>query len=387
MNQTPLHECYASIPGARIVDFAGWRLPLHFDLGILAEHHAVRSAAGLFDVSHMGRIRVRGPHAAAYVDWLATNTLPAADSGRCRYSLLCTEDGGCIDDIVICRLGEESFDLVVNAANRARVLEWFAGPNHWTRSGRPLPEMEDVTLRTAQIALQGPASLEVLAARCDADLAGLGNYQFLPGIRVAGIPALVSRTGYTGEDGFELFVDAPDAPALWRALLEAGAPLGLVPCGLGARDTLRFEAGMPLYGQELDPGINPLEAGLGRFVDLDKGEFSGRRALEAVARDGAARKRIGLEMIDAAVARTGFAVRQGGADVGRVTSGGKCPTVGIFGAMALVRRDASAESEFAVDVRGQWKRARARALPFYRRTARQAPMAATDSTPGKGQRP
>mgnify|MGYP000917675426 CR=1 FL=1 len=387
MNQTPLHPCYAPLPGARMVDFAGWRLPLHFEGGILAEHRAVRGAAGLFDVSHMGRIRLRGPHAAAYVDWLATNSLPEAGSSGCRYSLLCAEDGGCIDDIVVCRPGEQSLDLTVNAASRARVLEWITGPNPWTRSGRALPAIEDVTSRTAQLALQGPASLEILAARCDADLAGLRNYHFLPGIRVAGIPALVSRTGYTGEDGFELFVDAPDAPALWRALLEAGAPLGLVPCGLGARDTLRFEAGMPLYGQELDPGINPLEAGLGRFVDLDKGEFSGRRALEAVARDGAARKRIGLEMIDAAVARTGFAVRQGGADVGRVTSGGKCPTVGIFGAMALVRRDASAESEFAVDVRGQWKRARARALPFYRRTARQAPMAATDSTPGKGQRP
>ncbi|MBN2339598.1 MAG: glycine cleavage system aminomethyltransferase GcvT [Acidobacteria bacterium] len=387
MNQTPLHECYAHLPGARIVDFAGWRLPLHFDRGIVAEHHAVRRAAGLFDVSHMGRIRVRGPHAAAYVDWLATNSLPGADSGRCRYSLLCAGDGGCIDDIVACRLGERSFDLVVNAANRARVLEWFAGPNPWTRSGRALPEIEDATLRTAQLALQGPASLEILAARCDADLAGLGKYHFLPETRIAGIPALVSRTGYTGEDGFELFVDAPDAPALWGALLEAGAPLGLIPCGLGARDTLRFEAGMPLYGQELGPDINPLEAGLGRFVDLDKGDFSGRGALEAVARDGAARKRIGLEMIDAAVARTLHAVRLGGDEIGRVTSGGKCPTVGIFGAMALVRRDASEEPEYEIDIRGRWKRAGARPLPFYRRGTGPRTDGAAVSTRGKGQRP
>jgi aminomethyltransferase len=387
MNQTPLHECYAPLPGARIVDFAGWRLPLHFDGGILAEHHAVRGAAGLFDVSHMGRIRLRGPHAAAYVDWLATNSLPGPDSGRCRYALLCAEDGGCIDDIVVCRLGEQSLDMTVNAANRDRVLEWLAGPNPWTRSGRPLPAIEDATLRTAQLALQGPASLEILAARCDADLAGLRNYHFLPEIRVAGIPALVSRTGYTGEDGFELFVDAPDAPPLWRALLEAGAPLGLVPCGLGARDTLRFEAGMPLYGQELGPDINPLEAGLGRFVDLDRGDFSGRGALEAVARDGAARKRIGLEMIDAAVARTGHAVRRGEEEIGRVTSGGKCPTVGIFGAMALVRRDASEEPEYAIDIRGRWKRAGAHPLPFYRRGTGARAEKGTFSTRGKDQRP
>ncbi|NLV32533.1 MAG: glycine cleavage system aminomethyltransferase GcvT [Acidobacteria bacterium] len=387
MNQTPLHPCYAPLPGARMVDFAGWRLPLHFEGGILAEHRAVRGAAGLFDVSHMGRIRLRGPHAAAYVDWLATNSLPEAGSSGCRYSLLCAEDGGCIDDIVVCRPGEQSLDLTVNAASRARVLEWITGPNPWTRSGRALPAIEDVTSRTAQLALQGPASLEILAARCDADLAGLRNYHFLPGIRVAGIPALVSRTGYTGEDGFELFVDAPDAPALWRALLEAGAPLGLVPCGLGARDTLRFEAGMPLYGQELGLGINPLEAGLGRFVDLAKGDFSGKRALEAVARDGAARKRIGLEMIDAAVARTGHAVRRGEEEIGRITSGGKCPTVGIFGAMALVRRDAAEEPEYEIDIRGRWKRAGARPLPFYRRGTGPRTDEAAVSARGKGRRP
>jgi aminomethyltransferase len=334
MNQTPLHPCYAPLPGARMVDFAGWRLPLHFDRGILAEHHAVRGAAGLFDVSHMGRIRVRGPHAAAYVDWLATNSLPAADSGRCRYSLLCAEDGGCIDDIVVCRPGEQSLDLTVNAASRARVLEWITAPNPWTRSGRALPAIEDVTSRTAQLALQGPTSLEILAARCDADLAGLRNYHFLPGIRVAGIPALVSRTGYTGED-VRAVRRRPRRP---RPVARAPGGRGPSrPGSLRARGPRHppLEAGMPLSARNSASASTPSKPGWDASSTWPRGIFpEGGRSRPSPGRGGPKADRARDDRRRGGA--TGFAVRKGGTEVGRVTSGGKCPPVGIFGAMGLV---------------------------------------------------
>lgn len=367
MNTTSLYECYANVPGVRLFDFQGWQLPLQFDKGIVAEHLAVRNAAGIFDVSHMGRIRVQGTGSSEYINWLTTNVLPSIGSNRCRYAFLCNEDGGCIDDILVYRTGAECFELVVNAANRNDVLYWMTESNPWLRKGIPIPEITDRTMETSQLAIQGPASGKILSSLCDFDLLHLGYYRFIQNVRIAGIPAMVSRTGYTGEDGFEIYTSAPDSPRLWRSLLEEGAPHGLAPCGLGARDTLRFEAGLPLYGHEIGKDINPLDASLDRFVDLAKSDFSGRAALLKIAQTGAKRKRIGLEMTDSAVPRAGFSVYQGDEICGRVTSGGKCPTVGIFAAMAIVSKDASETEMFEIDIRGKRKQARARELPFYKR--------------------
>jgi aminomethyltransferase len=367
VNRTALYECYADVPGVKLVDFQGWQLPLQFDQGIIAEHVAVRNAAGIFDVSHMGRILVEGKGSSEYVDWLITNTLPPADSNRCRYAFLCEENGGCIDDILVYRTAAESFELVVNAANRSQVLSWMTESNPWIRKGRAVPLIKDRTEQTSQIAIQGPAAAGILSALCDSDLSHLGYYRFIQSVRIAGIPAMVSRTGYTGEDGFEIFAAAQDGPHLWKALLSEGRPHGLTLCGLGARDTLRFEAGFPLYGHEIGKDINPLEASLDRFVDKTKADFSGRTALLEIVRSGVPRKRIGLEMIDAAVPRAGFGVYQGGSLCGSVTTGGKCPSVDIFAAMALVSRDANEAELFKIDIRGKRKQARVREVPFYRK--------------------
>jgi aminomethyltransferase len=367
MNTTALFECYANVPGVRLFDFQGWQLPLQFEQGIVAEHLAVRNAAGIFDVSHMGRVCIQGPGSAEYVNWLITNTLPAVDSNRCRYAFLCDEAGGCIDDILVYRTGAESFELVVNAANRNDVLSWMTKSNPWIRKGKAIPVIMDRTEQTSQIAIQGPAAVKILSTLCNFDLLHLGYYRFIQNVRVAGFSVTVSRTGYTGEDGFEIYSSAQDGPHVWQSLLKEGPTHGLTLCGLGARDTLRFEAGLPLYGHEIGKDINPFEASLDRFVDKTKSDFSGRASLLETARSGVKRKRIGLEMIDAAVPRAGYSVYQDGKICGSVTSGGKCPAVGIFAAMALVSKDANETEEFEIDIRGKRKPARVREFPFYRK--------------------
>jgi aminomethyltransferase len=365
VNRTALYECYASISGVKFLEFEGWQLPLQFDQGIVAEHHAVRNAAGIFDVSHMGRILIQGPGSSEYVDWLTTSVLPALDSNHCRYTFLCDENGRCIDDILVYRRAAESFELVVNAANRTAVLSWITESNPWIRKGKIVPLIVDCTAQTVQIALQGPAAVKILSSLCDSNLTHLGYYRFIQNVLIAGIPAMISRTGYTGEDGFELYVAAQDGCHLWQSIVGEGKPYGLALCGLGARDTLRFEAGLPLYGHEIGKDINAFESSLERFIDMAKSDFSGRAALLALTRSGAQRKRIGLEMIDSAVPRAGYSVYQGGKACGHVTSGGKCPTVGIFAAMALVSIDVNESEIFEIDIRGKRKQARARKLPFY----------------------
>ena len=369
MRTTALFKCYANVQGVKLFDFQGWQLPLQFEQGIVAEHLAVRNAAGIFDVSHMGRILVQGQGSPEYVDWLITNTLPPVGSNRCRYAFLCDEAGGCIDDILVYRTAEESFELIVNAANRNQVLSWMTESNPWIRKGNAIPVITDRTEQTSQIAIQGPAAVKILSTLSNFDLLRLGYYRFIQNVRVAGVPVTVSRTGYTGEDGFEIYSSAQDGPHLWQFLLKEGQPNGLTLCGLGARDTLRFEAGLPLYGHEIGKDINPFEASLDRFVDTKKSVFSGRTALLETARSGVKRKRIGLEMIDAAVPRAGYSVYQNGRLCGSVTTGGKCPSVGIFAAMALVSIDASTTETFEIDVRGKRKQARVREIPFYRKAA------------------
>ncbi|GAA5062590.1 aminomethyltransferase [Thermocatellispora tengchongensis] len=359
---TPLREVHESL-GATLTDFAGWLMPLRYG-SESAEHNAVRQAAGLFDLSHMGEIHVTGPGAAAALDFALVGHLSALAPGRARYTMICAEDGGVLDDLIVYRLAPETFMVVANASNYPMVARELT-----ERAAGYEAAVEDRSETYALIAVQGPRSAEILARVTDADLAGLKYYAGLPGA-VAGSDALIARTGYTGEDGFELFVAAADAVPLWRALSEAGEPYGLRPAGLSARDTLRLEAGMPLYGNELTREITPFEAGLGRVVRFDKpGDFVGRAALEARAKEEPRRRLTGLAALGRRVPRHGYPVvlRDGGEVVGEVTSGAPSQTLGRPIAMAYV--DAAATGALAVDIRGNHEPVEIVDLPFYRRSS------------------
>jgi aminomethyltransferase len=362
LRQTPLHDVHVGL-GARLVPFAGYEMPVQYT-SIIEEHRTVRSAVGLFDLSHMGEIEVRGDEAVAFLRYALVSDPGALEIGQAQYSMLCQEDGGIIDDLIYYRLDDHRFWVVCNASNRDAVV---AQLGELVARGDFDAEVEDRSDRIALVAPQGPHAAALLATLTDLDLDGIANYHAARGT-VAGITCLVARTGYTGEDGFELFCSARHARELWRAVSEAGGPYGLRPCGLGARDTLRLEAGMPLYGNELDRSTNPFEANLGRVVKLEKGEFIGRAALQAVQQAGPARKLIGLTMIDDAIARAGYAVRCDGEAVGHVTSGTLSPTLGTRIAMAMVPAERSRiGATFEVVVRERPQRAEQVKLPFYRR--------------------
>lgn len=387
---TPLHDEHVAL-GATVVGFAGWAMPVRYTSDV-AEHHAVRTAAGLFDLSHMGELRVRGAGAGRALDRALVGALSGLAVGRARYTMACWPDGGVADDLIVYRTGEEDFLVVANAANTATVRDLLrercTGPDVHD------VELTDETDATGLVAVQGPAAQDVLAGVTHADdrdaVVGLRYYACTPArISLAGgngvgegvVEVLVARTGYTGEDGFELYVDAAAAPALWRLLLAAGASRGLVPAGLACRDSLRLEAGMPLYGQELDRTTTPFDAGLGRVVRLDKTDddgaplpFVGRDALAARAGSPPSRVLVGLQGLSRRAARTGYPVvrtdARGGDPVvvGEVTSGAPSPTLGHPVAMAYVTPEVSAEgTELAVDVRGRAEPVRVVALPFYRR--------------------
>ncbi len=361
LRRTALVESHRRL-GARLIEFGGWEMPVQYT-GIIDEHRAVRSAAGLFDLSHMGELWVGGPGAGAALA-VALVTDPARLTiGRAHYSMMCAPDGGIIDDLIVYRTGEERFLVVPNASNApvvaAELRARIAGAD---------ASLEDATLTTSLVAIQGPRAREILAPLTDVDLGSLKHYAIAAGTAV-GVPAHIARTGYTGEDGFELFVAWGDGPAVWEALLEAGAAVGLVPCGLGARDTLRLEAGMPLYGNELGRDGTPHEAGLGRVVKLDRGDFVGRTALEANA--AAPRKQlVGLVLRDRGIARHGYPVYLPGADApcGEVTSGTLSPTLEVAIAMAYVPPGhAQVGTMLEVGVRATRVPAEVVALPFYRR--------------------
>ncbi|WP_374191780.1 glycine cleavage system aminomethyltransferase GcvT [Cellulomonas sp. zg-ZUI22] len=380
---SPLHDEHVAL-GAALTAFAGWQMPLRYTSD-LAEHTAVRTAAGLFDLSHMGEIEVAGPEAGAFLDRALVGNLSGLRVLGARYTMVVQEDGGVIDDLVVYRTGEHTYLVVANASNHDVVLaelrERAAGTGLDVR-------VEDRSAATGLVAVQGPHALSVVEAvpgltpdpdgLADVTPATLRYYACLP-MRFDGRPVLVARTGYTGEDGFEFFVDAAGAPALWRALLTAGADHGLVPAGLSARDSLRLEAGMPLYGHELDRTTTPHDAGLGRVVRLDKvdadGEpvpFVGRDALAARAHSAPARVLVGLQGLGRRAARHGYAVHASTQPdapvVGTVTSGAPSPTLGHPVAMAYVTPEVSAEgTELAVDVRGRREPVRVVPLPFYRR--------------------
>jgi aminomethyltransferase len=361
LRRTPLHAAHQAL-GARLVPYAGYEMPVQY-ASIIEEHRTVRSSVGLFDLSHMGELLVGGPEALAFVRYAVVSDPGALEPGQAQYSMLCAEDGGIIDDLIVYRT-DEGYLIVCNAANHEAVVEHLGALR--TR-GDFDATVEDRSERTALIAPQGPRAVELLTPLTDLDLASLGYYRSVRGT-VTGIECLVARTGYTGEDGFELFGDARRAPALWDALLAAGAALGIRPCGLGSRDTLRLEAGMPLYGNELDRGVNPFEANLGRVVKLEKGEFVGRAALAAVQQSGPRRKLVGLVMRDNAIARHGYPVLVDGKEVGVVTSGTASPTLDRRIAMAYLPAQAAAVGdEVEVVVRDRPYRAEQVKLPFYKR--------------------
>ena len=350
--KTPLYDRHVAA-GGKIVPFAGWLLPVQYS-GVIAEHKAVRSACGLFDVSHMGELLLRGADALENVNRLMTNDFSGMAEGQARYSPMCYEDGGTVDDLIVYKCSDAAYFIVVNAANKDKDAAWIG--EHLTGDCA----MEDLSDRVAQLALQGPKAEEILRT-LTGDIPEKNYTAVLRGT-VAGMPCLVSRTGYTGEDGFELYCAPADAPALWDALTAGGA----LPCGLGARDTLRLEAAMPLYGHELSAEINPYEAGLGIFVKLDKPDFIGKSALEAAR--PVRRRRVGLRMTGRGIAREECPVYDGEKQVGVVTSGTHCPWLGQAVALALV--DAAYKepgTPLQVDVRGRRVEAEVVRTPFYKR--------------------
>jgi aminomethyltransferase len=361
LRRTPLYECHLESQG-RMVGFAGWEMPVQY-AGVIDEHRAVRTAAGLFDVSHMGEIRVQGEGAEAFLQRLTPNDVTKLAAGRAHYSGLLTERATYIDDILIYRLGAADFLVVANASNAPRDLAWIA--SHAAAAGEVT--VTDQSDDYALLALQGPRALEILAPLASPDPSGLRYYGFAEGT-VDGAPALISRTGYTGEDGFELYLPPAEAPRIWRRLLAAGAPHGIQPAGLGARDTLRLEAAMALYGHEIDETTTPFEAGLGWVVKLDKGEFIGRETLVAQRAAGIPRKLVGFEVLGRGIARQGHPVLAGGERVGAVTSGTFSPTFEKALGMAYVPTRLEAPgSRLAVEVRGRELPAVVVPLPFYRR--------------------
>jgi aminomethyltransferase len=360
---TPILDRHEAL-GAKIVEFAGWLMPIQY-AGIIDEHKAVRAAAGLFDLSHMGELFIEGPEAGAALAAALVTDPPALAVGRAHYSMICAEDGGIIDDLIVYRLAEDRFLVVANASNAAVVSDALVH-----RIDGYTAVLDDRSLATGLVAVQGPRALEIVGPLADLDVAAIKYYGIAEGT-VAGIPALVARTGYTGEDGFELFVEIERTGEAWDAMLEAGRDRGLVPVGLGARDTLRLEAGMPLYGNELGRDTTPYDAGLGRVVKLGKpGDFVGRPALEKVHAEGTARSLVGLVLRGRGIARHGYPVLGAAGPTGVVTSGTMSPTLGEPIAMAYVATaDANPGTMLDVEIRGARVAAEVVPLPFYKRPA------------------
>lgn len=360
LRKTPLNRIEREL-GGKMVDFGGWELPVQYS-GILDEHRAVRERAGMFDVSHMGEIAVHGADALSLLQKLTCNDVSKLEDGRCQYNGLLYPTGGFVDDILIYRNAADDYLIVVNASNSDKDFEWM----------RDAAKGDDVAVENrsdawAQLAIQGPAAESILQRSTDLQLSSIRYYRFDTG-KVAGAPAIVSRTGYTGEDGFEVYVAPDAAEGVFRTLLETGAGQGLVPCGLGARDTLRLEAKMALYGNDIDHSTTPIEADLDSIVKLDKGAFFGREVLERERAEGAKRKLIGFEMIDRGIARHGHTIVDGGEEIGVVTSGTHSPTLAKAIGLAYVPPEKTEPgSELVILIRGKESRARVVPTPFYKR--------------------
>jgi aminomethyltransferase len=355
--RTPLHALHVEL-GARLVPFAGWEMPVQYT-GIIEEHMAVRRQAGLFDVSHMGEARVRGRDAAAFLDGIMTNEMATIRPGSARYTIMCQPDGGCVDDLIVYRLGSEEFLICLNASNAAKDIAWMR-----SLVGSAQVEVLDECAAWAQLAIQGPVAEQVLALTTALPLASIRRFGFLSG-EVAGVAGcIVSRTGYTGSPGFEIYLPAAAAEKVARALLAAGQPHGLVPAGLGARDSLRLEANYPLYGHEISERISPIQAGLGWTVKFTKPDFVGREALRRQAEGGPASSVILFSLEDRRIARQGAVVYSGDTAVGEVLSGTHSPVLGKPIGTALVAAGHADSGALTVDIRGHRIPLRVAAEPF-----------------------
>lgn len=358
LKHTPFYAAHLKA-GGQMIDFGGWELPVQYS-GIIKEHMAVRTGAAIFDVSHMGEISVTGKGAKQSLQQIVVGNIEKLIPGRIMYSMMCQEDGGTIDDILIYMMNEENYFIVVNASNVEKDFAWISA------------HMEDADAINesdayAQIAIQGPKAIDILSKVVPA-VKTLKQYHFIQNASMKGFNALISRTGYTGEDGAEIYLKVQDAEKVWELLMSMGEEEGLIPCGLGARDTLRFEAAMPLYGHELSATISPLAAGLSYFVHLDKPDFIGKDALVRQKNEGIKKVRVGLEMMDRGIAREGYAVFYEGENVGHITSGMYAPFLKQNLAMAMVDATLSIiGQELHVMVREKLLLAKVVALPFYKR--------------------
>ena len=357
--KTPLYDCHVAANG-KIVSFGGYLLPVQYETGVIKEHMAVRTACGLFDVSHMGEIVLTGPDALKNVQMVTTNDCSGMYDGQVRYSPMCNEQGGVVDDILVYKVNDNAYLLVVNASNKDKDAAWIS--SHLSGDVK----FEDISESVAQVALQGPNAVPMLASLVADEQIPKKYYSFVQEADVKGIKCLISRTGYTGELGYELYCAAEDGPKLWNLLLETGKEFDMIPCGLGARDTLRLEAAMPLYGHEMDDTVTPLETDLGFFVKLDKEDFIGKDAL--VAAGEPSRCRVGLKVTGRGIAREHCPVFVGDQQIGMTTSGTHCPFIGMPVAMALVDKAyGEIGTEVEIEIRGRKVTAEVIALPFYKR--------------------
>ncbi len=360
LNTTPLNAIHRSL-GAKMIDFGGWDMPVHY-ASLLEEHHAVRQRVGLFDVSHMGEIEIRGTDALRFVNYVTTNDASRLHIGQAQYSGLLYEHGGFVDDILVHKVADDHYFLCVNASNQDKDYQHIVSHNQFDAT------IENAGSRYAQLAVQGPRAIDTLQKLTPVPLAPMRYYHFTDNV-VSGAPARIARTGYTGEDGFEIYLSPADAPRIWEEILAAGAVFGIRPCGLGARNTLRLEAAMALYDHEIHASITPWEANLGWIVKMDKGDFIGRGALARQKDKGVTRKLAGFEMIARGIGRDGYEVCVDGAGAGWVTSGGPSPTLNKnIGLCYLPCTYAEAGRGIQVMVRGQAVDAVTVPTPFYKRT-------------------
>lgn len=360
LKRTPLYEAHLKA-GGKIVEFGGWEMPIQY-AGILEEHRICRTEAGLFDVSHMGEINVQGPDALKFVDKLITNDASKLEIKQVLYSPMCYDNGGVVDDLLVYKMAEDHYYIVVNASNTDKDYDWFLeniqGMN---------VKVENISAKTVQLAIQGPRAEAILQKLTDCDLSKIRYYWFDYG-QVDGVDSIISRTGYTGEDGFEIYVSPESGIRLWDKIMAAGKEEGLAPIGLGARDTLRLEARLPLYGQEMSDRITPLEAGLGIFVKLDKEDFNGKEALVKQKAEGLKRRLVGFEMVDRGISRSHYLIKKDGREIGEVTSGSFAPSLNKNIGLGLVETAYSEiGTEFEIEIRGKGVKARVIKTPFYRR--------------------
>ncbi|MBM3935413.1 MAG: glycine cleavage system aminomethyltransferase GcvT [SAR202 cluster bacterium] len=356
LKRTPLYETHIA-SGARMVPFGGWDMPVQYT-SILEEAKAVRTASGIFDVSHMGRVKIEGLGAAAFISSIFSFDVSTLKIGRAKYGVICNEQGGIIDDCIVYRRGDDRYLLVPNAGNLDRVMEWIA---QWAPA-KDKVKIDNISNQFAMVALQGPKAAELLAGLTKYDVASIRPFAIAE-FEVAGIPAIAGRTGYTGEDGFEVIASKDKAAKLWQTLKDRGAR----ECGLGARDVLRLEAGLPLHGNDMNDTVNPYEASVERFIDIDREGYIPRKAL-IKARDNQTRKLVGFQMVGKGIPRHGYDITDGTKKIGEVTSGGVAPTIDKNIGMGFVPVSMAAEgTRFQVDVRGRMIEAEVVPLPFYRR--------------------